>query len=60
MPIDRFLCYFYIVNMKVKETQRQRTERIKNSNNGATLRTRVVEKKRKRNKKVDIDKEMDE
>jgi hypothetical protein len=46
--------------MEAKETKRQRSERIKNSNNGATLRTRVVEKKRKRNKKVDIDKEMEE
>ena len=46
--------------MEAKETMRQRAERIKNSNNGATLRTRVVEKKRKRNKKVDIDKEMEE
>ena len=60
MPIDKILYYFYIVNMKAKETQRQRSERIKNSQNGATLRTRIVEKKRKRNKKVDIDKEMEE
>jgi hypothetical protein len=46
--------------MKAKESQRQRSDRIQNSNNGATLRTRVIEKKRKRNKKVDIDKEMEE
>ena len=46
--------------MKAKESLRQRSERIQNSHNGATLRTRIVEKKRKRNKKVDIDKEIDE
>lgn len=33
---------------KVKESKRQRDERIAESNNGATLRTRVVPNKKKR------------
>lgn len=48
--------------MKAKESKRQRSERIADSNNGATLRTRVVgdRKKRKRIKRVDLDKELEE
>jgi len=40
---------------KAKESERQRSERIQNSNNGATLRTRTVPNKKgyKRKKKVD-------
>lgn len=39
---------------KAKESERQRNERIAGSNNGNTLKTRVVssKKKYKRNKKV--------
>lgn len=39
---------------QAKESKRQRNERIKNSNNGATLRTRTVPSKKKytRNKKI--------
>lgn len=45
--------------MKAKESKRQRDERLRESNNGATLRTRVVEKKRKRNKRI-TQEELDE
>lgn len=38
---------------KAKESKRQRDERIAESNNGTTLRTRVVpNKKRKRTKRI--------
>ena len=47
---------------KAKESMRQRDERIAESNNGATLRTRVVpnKKKRKRVKRVDWENELEE
>ncbi len=45
---------------KVKESKRQRDERIAESNNGTTLRTRVVPKKRKRVKRVDWENELEE
>lgn len=38
--------------MKAKESKRQRSERIANSNNGATLRTRVVGDKKKKHKRI--------
>lgn len=38
--------------MKAKETKRQRNERISNSNNGATTRTRVVKDKKKYTRKT--------
>ncbi len=37
---------------KAKETKRQRKERISNSNNGATTRTRVVKNKKKYTRKT--------
>lgn len=37
---------------KAKETKRQRKERISNSNNGATMRTRVVKNKKKYTRKT--------
>lgn len=48
--------------MKAKESKRQRKERLEGSNNGATLRTRVVEdkKKRKRIKRVNWEIELEE
>ena len=48
--------------MKAKESKRQRSERIADSNNGATLRTRVVgeKKKTKRIKRVDWEIELEE
>ena len=47
---------------KVKESKRRRDERIAESNNGTTLRTRVVpnKKKRKRVKRVDWENELEE
>lgn len=47
---------------KAKESKRQRDERIAESNNGTTLRTRVVpsKKKRKRIKRVDWEIELEE
>ena len=47
---------------KVKESKRQRKQRIAESNNGTTLRTRVVpnKKKRKRVKRVDLENELEE
>jgi len=47
---------------KAKESKRQRDERIAESNNGTTMRTRVVpnKKKRKRNKRVDWEIELEE
>ena len=36
---------------KAKETKRQRAERIANSNNGNTMRTRVVKDKKKYSRK---------
>lgn len=47
---------------KAKESKRQRDERIADSNNGTTLRTRVVpnKKKRKRIKRVDWEIELEE
>lgn len=47
---------------KVKESKRQRDERIAESNNGTTLRTRVVpnKKKTKRIKRVDWEIELEE
>lgn len=36
---------------KAKESQRQRDERLKGTNNGATLRTRVVPDKKKYSRK---------
>jgi len=47
---------------KAKESKRQRDERIAESNNGTTLRTRVVpnKKKKKRNKRVDWEIELEE
>lgn len=43
--------------MKAKESENLRNERIAGTNNGATLRTRVIVSKKayKRNKKVDED-----
>ena len=35
---------------KAKESKKQRQERIQNSNNGATMRTRVVPNKKKYNR----------
>ena len=37
---------------KAKETKRQRAERIANSNNGKTMRTRVVKDKKKYTRKT--------
>jgi hypothetical protein len=37
---------------KAKETKRQRAERIANSNNGNTMRTRVVKDKKKYSRKT--------
>lgn len=37
---------------KAKETKRMRKERISNSNNGATMRTRVVKDKKKYTRKT--------
>lgn len=37
---------------KAKETKRQRKERISKSNNGATMRTRVVKDKKKYTRKT--------
>lgn len=47
---------------KAKESKRQRDERIAESNNGTTLRTRVVpnKKKRKRVKRIDWETELEE
>ena len=48
---------------KAKESKRQRDERIAESNNGTTLRTRVVPNKKKRNtrvKRVDWENELEE
>jgi hypothetical protein len=47
---------------KAKESKRQRDERIAESNNGTTMRTRVVpnKKKRKRIKRVDWEIELEE
>jgi hypothetical protein len=47
---------------KAKESKRQRDERIAESNNGTTLRTRVVpnKKKKKRIKRVDWEIELEE
>lgn len=47
---------------KAKESKRQRDERIAASNNGTTLRTRVVpnKKKKKRIKRVDWEIELEE
>lgn len=47
---------------KAKESKRQRDERIAESNNGTTLRTRVVpnKKKRKRIRRVDWEIELEE
>lgn len=47
---------------KAKESERQRDERIAESNNGNTLRTRVVpnKKKRKRIKRVNWEIELEE
>ena len=40
------------MSTKAKETKRQRKERISNSNNGATMRTRVVKNKKKYTRKT--------
>ncbi len=47
---------------KAKESKRQRDERIAESNNGTTLRTRVVpnKKKRTRVKRVNWENELEE
>lgn len=47
---------------KAKESKRQRDERIAESNNGTTLRTRVVpnKKKKKRIRRVDWEIELEE
>ena len=48
---------------KAKESRRQRDERIAESNNGTTLRTRVVPNKKKRTriiKRVDWEIELEE
>ena len=45
---------------KAKETKRQRAERIANSNNGNTMRTRVVKDKKKYSRKTKHKKMMKE
>ena len=50
-------------NNQAKESKRQRNERIAESNNGSTLRTRVVPNKKKRTriiKRVDWEIELEE